>query len=230
MPGFKKKACHSIFLFMLSALFVACGTMTSPNPPAGDNQLNYPAKLSDMEDRLLELQNEQASLKARVQTKETSIHALQESISTLEQKISSLEKKTLSLTQMGVKTGPGLPSDLYQRARTLMAKEKYTAAATLFTELIRHHPHHSLADNAVYWLGECHYSLADYKRSILVFKDLETIYPKSEKVPDAILKIGYAYLSLDDTNRAHHYLKKVLKNYPFSLAAEKAQAKLGDFQ
>ena len=59
------------------------------------------------------------------------------------------------------------------------------------------------------------YSMGEFKKAIQVFKDLEKIYPKSEKVPDALLKTGYSYISLDDSNRAHHYLKLVLKKYPF---------------
>ncbi len=63
-----------------------------------------------------------------------------------------------------------------------------------------------------------------------MFRALIQTYPKAEKVPDAMLKTGYAYLSLDDYNRASHYLKQVIKKYPFSSAAEKAQAKLKSVQ
>jgi len=49
-------------------------------------------------------------------------------------------------------------------------------------------------------------------------------------VPDALLKTAYAYLSLDDADRAHHYLKKVVKQYPFTPAGEKAEQKLKAFQ
>ncbi len=69
-----------------------------------------------------------------------------------------------------------------------------------------------------------------YKKAIIIFKDLVAKYPKSGKVPGALLKTGYAYLSLDDSNRAHHYLKQVLRKYPFSPAAEKAEEKLKSFE
>ncbi|MCP3876569.1 MAG: tol-pal system protein YbgF, partial [Desulfobacteraceae bacterium] len=122
------------------------------------------------------------------------------------------------------------PSDLYTRARNLLLEDNFNDAITLFTEFIKNHPLNSLADNAVYWLGECHYSKGDYEKAILIFKDLVIKYPKSEKVPDSMLKTGYSYLSLDDTNRAHHYLKQVLKKYPFSPASEKAQEKIKSFE
>ena len=50
------------------------------------------------------------------------------------------------------------------------------------------HPDHSLADNAMYWLGECHYSSGQYAKAVTVFKKLVKAYPKAEKVPDALLK------------------------------------------
>ena len=122
------------------------------------------------------------------------------------------------------------PAVLYKKARLLLVEEDYVNSAALFTEFIKNHPQDSLADNAVYWLAECHYSLGEYQKAISIFQDLETTYPKSEKVPDAILKTGYSYLSLDDTNRAHHYLTKVIKKYPFSPAADMAQEKLRSFE
>ncbi|MDD4071339.1 MAG: tetratricopeptide repeat protein, partial [Desulfobacterales bacterium] len=46
------------------------------------------------------------------------------------------------------------------------------------------------------------------------------------KAPDAMLKVGYTYLNLDDPPKAKYYFKEVIKSYPFSSAAEKAELKL----
>ena len=83
---------------------------------------------------------------------------------------------------------------------------------------------------ALYWLGECSYSLEEFPKAIQTFKELVDRYPKRGKVPDALLKTAYAYLSLDDSDRAHHYLKLVVKRYPFTPAGEKAEQKLKAFQ
>ena len=37
------------------------------------------------------------------------------------------------------------------------------------------HPDHSLADNAMYWLGECHYSSGQYAKAVTVFKKLVSL-------------------------------------------------------
>lgn len=171
-----------------------------------------------------------ADLDQLVKEKNSRIQELQARIKQLEKKVTALEKAQLSAKKINFKFDYSSPAQLYKKARNLLLEEDYINAGMLFKKFISAHPKHSLADNAAYWLAECHYSMAEYEKAIQIFKDIETRYPKSEKVPDAILKTGYSYLSLDDTNRANHFLKKVLKKYPFSPAAEKAQEKLNQFE
>jgi TolA-binding protein len=57
-----------------------------------------------------------------------------------------------------------------------------------------------------------------------------TRHPEGTKAPDALLKIGYAYVALDDPTNARVFLKRVVKNYPFSEAQSKAQAKLKELE
>ena len=174
---------------------------------------------------------EQSALENQVQHKNSEISGLEKTIQDLKNRVTQLEKaKPKNKTTNDSNVHTDNPQELYKKARNLLLEEEYTNAATLFKRFIKDHPDNSLADNAAYWLAECYYSMGDYKTAVLLFKDLEIQYPKSEKVPDALLKAGYSYLALDDSNRAHHYLKKVLKKYPFSPAAEKAQEKLGRFE
>jgi len=121
------------------------------------------------------------------------------------------------------------PPDLYKRARHSFLKENYTHAAALFTKFIKNNPKDSLADNAAYWLGECHYYREKYTKAILTYKNLVRKYPASEKVSDAVLKTGVSYYSLYDLDHAYHYLKQVITRYPFSPAAEKAREIIKDF-
>lgn len=222
----------SVFLLIISLFLVSCGSFNHFKKPAGNSEEKNTdqIKLSSIESELADVKQEQADLKRQVENKDTTIDKLQHNISRLEKKILSLEKSKLSVTPVQYKIKYKTPGDLYKKARNLLIEEDYVNAAAFFTQFHQTHPKNSLADNAVYWLGECHYSLTDYKKAILIFKDLVDQYPKSEKVPDAILKTGYSYLLLDDTNRSHHYLKQVLTQYPFSPAAEKAQKKLRSFE
>ncbi|CCK79603.1 tol-pal system protein YbgF [Desulfobacula toluolica] len=232
MPCLKKRLYKPVYFLILSFFFVSCGAMHSVKTPAGNDKEETlcHTKLVELESELTGIKQDQATLKYQIEKNNTIIQTLQDIISTLETKIAFLEKTPQPAAPIQYKIEALKPADLYKKARNLLLENNFSKAAGLFSEFIKHYPQNSLADNCVYWLGECHYSLKDYKKAIEVFKDLEIKYPKSEKVPDAILKTGYSYLLLDDFNRANHYLKQVLKQYPFSPAAEKAQKKLGDFE
>ena len=109
------------------------------------------------------------------------------------------------------------PAALYKKARNICSlKIMWTMPQIFLPPLPSSTPEHGLADNALYWLGECNYTQGRYNKAITVFKALVQTYPKAEKVPDALLKTGYAYLCEDDVNRASHFLTLVIKKYPFS--------------
>ena len=111
---------------------------------------------------------------------------------------------------------------IYKNARAAYKAKKFQKAASLFSSLAANHPGSPLADNALYWSGECYYAQKEYRKAIEVFKQVSQKYPNGRKVPDALLKIGYAYLALDDSANAKSFLKKVVKQYPFTPAATKA--------
>ncbi len=165
-----------------------------------------------------------------VEVKDTHIENLEDKIVLLENKVSTLESQVAGQKKVIYTVEYSDPAQLYKEARTLLLANDIDNAADLFSTFAKKHPDHALADNAMYWLGECHYTTGKYQTAVTVFKDLVKTYPKAEKVPDAMLKTGYAYLSMDDVNRASHFLKQVIKKYPFSPAAEKAHDKLKDFQ
>ncbi len=122
------------------------------------------------------------------------------------------------------------PILLYKKGRSLLLKEKFEPAIKTFTQFLEKYPHNDLADNAMYWIGECYYAATDFENAIKTFKQVVEKYPRGMKVPDALLKTAYSYFSLKDTARARHYLKLVVEKYPFSEASEKAQIKLKTFQ
>jgi len=174
---------------------------------------------------------------------------MEEKITRLENRIAVLEKKPCSQTQSSpppkqaypaypaypakpnqptphAPTGDLDPFKLYNKASALLLERNISKARTLFSDFVKKYPDHELADNALYWLGECSYTKGDYEKAVEIFKALVLTYPKGPKVPDAPLKTGYAYMSMDDVSQANHYFKQVITRYPFSPAADKAQQKL----
>jgi len=117
--------------------------------------------------------------------------------------------------------------EAYRRAYSLYEDGKYDEARVAFDEFLTKHPGADLADNAVFWLGECYYRQGDYKKAAqqyaLVFKK----YPKGNKVPDAYYKLGLAFWRLGKTDAAVAALREVIDKYPNSYAAPLARRKLG---
>lgn len=229
-----------LLVFSLSLLLFSCGAVnylksTVQSEPSADDGPPV-SHTQELEDKVIRLKQQLADQTFILDKKDAQIKQLKIRNASLEKRLARLEKKNEAQVPKQ-KRRPVLlepkdasPQNLYKKARNLLLEDNFSQAADLFIQFIKKYPEHSLADNAVYWLGECYYSLRQFKKAIPIFKDLEHKYPKSEKVPDANLKLGYSYLSLNDTNRAHHYLKKVIKTYPFSPAAEKAEEKLKEFE
>ena len=111
---------------------------------------------------------------------------------------------------------------LYKKALTIYKNRDYEKAASIFNAIAENYPKHNLADNALYWSGECFYAQKNYKGAIRVFKKVLDKYPDGSKAPDSLLKIGYSYLALGDGTNGRSYLKKVVKQYPFTPAGSKA--------
>ncbi len=119
---------------------------------------------------------------------------------------------------------------LYRKALKSFRTHNFQQAESLFEEFVNRYEDDPLADNALYWLGECHYAQRDFADAILRFKEVINRFPQGGKVPDALLKIGFSYFSMGDKEQAKSFLKKVVTNYPFTTAGEKAEEKLKELQ
>ena len=122
------------------------------------------------------------------------------------------------------------PNPRYREAMEIFRGGDYKRAAGLFEAFAQQFPKDDLADNALYWSGECRYTQKDYAGALKQFRQVIEAYPSGSKVPDALLKIGFTYLSLGDKESAVTYLKKVVAQYPFSTAGAKAEERLKTLQ
>lgn len=114
----------------------------------------------------------------------------------------------------------------YRQAMDAFRKGDYQSAVPLFEAFVDDFPESDLADNALYWTGECKYSNKEFSEAIQKFQQVVEEYPSGSKVPDALLKIGFSFISLGDRESAVAYLKKVVAQYPFSSAGDKAEERL----
>ncbi len=121
---------------------------------------------------------------------------------------------------------PSEPAQLYTSAYEDYLRGNFDLAMQGFGEYLKRYPDTDLADNALYWIGECHYSRRDFPQAIEAFSELLNRYKTSDKAAAALLKKGLAFLEAGDRSQAVINLQYVLYEYPGSKEAELARSKL----
>ncbi len=84
------------------------------------------------------------------------------------------------------------------------------------------------ADDAAFWLADCHFKQGDYKTAILRFDDVVARYPDGEKAPEALYRQGEALLRLGPgyAKAAGKAFERVVREYPKSPRATEAKRQL----
>lgn len=127
-------------------------------------------------------------------------------------------------TKIAKETGP--PAE-YIKSFGLYSANNYAAAAESFESFLKNNPDSDYAANAMYWIGECHYTLSDLPKAKAAFLKVTENYPKSAKMPDALLKLGYTLSAMKEKDNATEIFEKIIILYPSSSAAVKARERLG---
>ena len=119
----------------------------------------------------------------------------------------------------------GPPAE-YLKAFGLYSANNFAAAIESFESFFKNNPHSDYSANALYWIGECHYSLSDLPNAKTAFLRVADSYPNSSKAPDALLKLGYTFSALNEKDKATASFEKIITTYPSSTAAIKARERL----
>ncbi|MCK5003695.1 MAG: tol-pal system protein YbgF, partial [Candidatus Aminicenantes bacterium] len=104
----------------------------------------------------------------------------------------------------------------------------YDLAIEGFSQFVKQFPENVLADNSLYWIGECYYAQKKYTEAIKIFSDIINKYKSGDKVPDALLKKGYALIEMDQVENGVTVLKELISEFPLSEEAYLAQQKIKD--
>lgn len=121
------------------------------------------------------------------------------------------------------------PSTIYYAAYSDYIKENFDLAIEGFRQFIRNYPESGLADNSLYWIGECYYAKKKYQDAINTFNELLNKYKDGDKAPAAILKKGYALLEMGRQNEGLAILKELISRFPLSEEASLAGQKIKEF-
>jgi len=194
---------------------------------------------SAVNDRLAELSRELSDLQARVRSNASDLGEMKPEISKLRESIAALtpqkaaEPVSHEVPRIEVVNRDPAPGgkeanaqNAYMKAFGLFSANNYKGAVEAFGSFIKTYPDSEYAGNAMYWIGECHYSQRNYSEAITAFNRVISIYPKGSKIPDAMLKIGFSYISMNEPARAKRSLQTLIDKYPNSPAAVKARERL----
>lgn len=119
----------------------------------------------------------------------------------------------------------GPPAE-YLKSFGLYSANNFPAAIESFEAFLKNNPQSDYAANALYWIGECHYTLSDLPKAKEAFTKVAESYPKSSKTPDALLKLGYTLSAMKEKEKATVIFEKIITTYPSSPAAIKARDRL----
>lgn len=179
--------------------------------------------------RLINLQKENENLRQQVRQKDQKIRELESQMEFMKDEISRLTSKPAvsapvqSVTPSTDYVSPqGDYRAIYEQALSYFNQKNYDAALNLFQQLLKMDSNHELADNAQYWIGECHYLQGKYQQALSDFEKVFT-YPKSNKNDYAQFKIALCYLRLGQRDRAREELQRFLDEYPKSGLRSRAQ-------
>jgi tol-pal system protein YbgF len=122
---------------------------------------------------------------------------------------------------------PGVASDtLYQNALRDFTTGKYDMSQQEFGAYVKNYPNTDLASNAQFYIGEISYQQGNYKDAIAQYNLVLNNYPQSYKLSASLLKKGMAELELGMKATGIRDLKEVVRRFPGSDEARRAQAKL----
>jgi tol-pal system protein YbgF len=118
------------------------------------------------------------------------------------------------------------PQEAYSMAYNDYLKGNYDLAIESFKLYRAQFPGSPLADNALYWIGECRYSQRKFEEAVDAFDELILTYPQGDKAAAAHLKKGLSFVELGKKPEALAALKILVAMYPLEEESKLAQEKI----
>jgi tol-pal system protein YbgF len=122
---------------------------------------------------------------------------------------------------------PPISADtLYQNALRDYTSGRYALSQQEFSDYIQNFPANDLASNSQFYLGEIAYAQNDFKGALAAYEVVLNNYPRSFKLAASLMKRGMAELELGMKANGIRDLREVVRRFPGSDEARRAQAKL----
>ena len=183
--------------------------------------------------RINTIQNKMKILEDKAAYSDSTNFEILEQLVMIENKIVSLARSfnelySLKTTPEAYET-PKLSSDEFKKryvdALSNYQNGRYEEAIQGFSTLTFGESGHPLADNSQYWLGECYYSMKNYKRAIIEFEKV-FMFPGTDKDDDAQLKLGHCHRSMGNIDKAREEYQRLIDYFPGSEFYDKGRESL----
>lgn len=128
----------------------------------------------------------------------------------------------------GAVPAPASEVGAYRSARTDWREGKWDDCIDRFGSFLQTYPASGYADDAAFWLADCHFKRGDFKTAVVRFDDVVVRYPDGERSADALFRQGEALLRLGPgySKAASRAFERVMKEYPSSPRAAEAKRQL----
>lgn len=120
------------------------------------------------------------------------------------------------------------PKEVFDMAYSDYLKGSFALAIDGFTIYREQFTDSPLADDALYWIGECYFSQKKFEQAVNQFNDLILDYPQGDKVAAAYLKKGISLTELGKKEDALLVFKLLVFKYPLEEETKIAQQKIKD--
>ena len=187
-------------------------------------------------DQMEELLRMRADMGQRVGNLESQLRILSTRITESDRQFSALVRRLESIQlQLSASAGPDTsmtqslsfdPGELYDLALRDYQRGSYDVAVRQFTQYIEYYPESDLADDALYYVGDCYYTQSLYTQALDAYERLLGVYSDGNKVPATLLKIAFIKVARKEVPEARSYLERVIGEFPESEEAGLARMRL----
>jgi tol-pal system protein YbgF len=175
-----------------------------------------------------------AAVERRLEDLGDGVTALETGAASLAEQFARLEAGSASAAslQRSRRPGPrpaGSPvsaEELFDRGMESFRAGEMGQAVLDFEEFTDRHAGHPLAPSAQFWIGEAYFRSRDFDQAVSKYQKAIDLAPTGARTPDALLRLGLALRSLRREDRAREVWARLVRDFPDSEAALRAQAVL----
>ena len=123
--------------------------------------------------------------------------------------------------------GPGMsPQRLFEIAQADYYAGQWELCVGGFDTYLRYFPKSPLAQEAHFYIGECHFQARKFQDAVAAYNQVITTSPKTEHAANAYFKRGMAFENLNQLDRARESYEGAVKNFPETAAGRMAKQAL----